>query len=230
MTETGPRPTEAQDPYLLDNDEAARLLRDAPWHRFAALGDSAAEGVTEALPGYASRPWFDRVAEHLRAVRPELATLNLGRRNLFAAQVRQTQLEPALRFAPDLVAVVSGGNDILQRTFDGDAVRAEILGVVEPLRAAGATVLMMGLFDITRSPHVPERYRQPMSERLRLLSDMVREIAARFGLPHVDLPAHPAGDEEIFSTDGLHLNARGQAIVAAETVRVLGAYLAARHG
>jgi lysophospholipase L1-like esterase len=228
MTETGSRPTEAEDPYLLADREAAQLLRDAPWNRFVAIGDSGAEGVTEALPGYATRPWFDRVAEHLRGVRPGLATLNLGQRNLFAAQVRATQLEPALRFAPDLAAVLSGGNDILQRTFDGDAVRTEILGIIEPLRAAGATVFTMGLFDITRSPHVPDRYREQMRERIRRLSEMAREIAAQFGLPHVDLPSHPAGGEEIFSTDGLHLNARGQAIVAAETVRVLGAYLAAR--
>lgn len=219
--------SEAVDRYLLGTDEAARLLRGAPWARFVTVGDSGAEGVTEPLPGYRTMPWFDRFTEHLRLVQPALVARNFGKRNLFAADVRATQLEPALDFEPDLAAVLSGGNDILKKVFDVEATRAEIVTVVSALAKTGATIVTMGLFDITNSPHVEERYRKVMSERIALLSETVRGIAEEYGALHVDLPAHPAGTEGIYSSDGLHLNARGQAIVADETVRRLGRHLAA---
>jgi hypothetical protein len=45
------------------------------------------------------------------------------------------------------------------------------------------------------------------------------------GCLYVDLPGHPAGGEEIYSQDGLHLNTRGHAVVATETVRRIAEHL-----
>jgi lysophospholipase L1-like esterase len=225
MEEGRPLDGETGDPYLISAEESARLLRNAPWSRFAAVGDSGAEGITEPVAGYATRPWFDRVAAGLRQVRPDLVSRNFGKMNLVASQVRETQLDPALEFAPDLVAVLSGGNDIIQREFRPAQTEPEIVKVISAFRDRGTTVVTMGLFDITTSPYVPEKYRKVLSERIALLSEMVREIAQRLGALHVDLPSHPAGKEAIYSTDGMHLNARGQAIVAAEAVRRLGRHL-----
>src|ERR1700734_3168960 len=118
MTDDRPPSAESRDPYLLDAAGAAALLSGAPWDRFAAVGDSGAAGVTEPLAGYATRSWFDRVAAWLRAARPGLVTLNLGRRDALARQVAAEQLPSALRFGPELTAVLAGGNDILQRHFD----------------------------------------------------------------------------------------------------------------
>lgn len=217
---------EMDDPYLLGDGEGTQALSKAPWRRFLAVGDSGAEGVTEPVPGYATRPWFDRVADKLRLVQPGLTAVNLGKRNLLAAEVRACQLTPALEFGPDLAAVLSGGNDILRREFDVAATRAEVVPVIAALREAGATVITMGLFDITRSPYVAEKYRKVMSERIAELSGMVRDAGREYGALHVDLPAHPAGHDDIYASDGLHLNARGQAIVATEVVRRLARHLA----
>jgi lysophospholipase L1-like esterase len=223
-----PPTAESGDPYLIGAEESARLLRNAPWSRFAAVGDSGAEGTTEPVAGYATRPWFDRVADDLRRIRPGLVSRNFGKQNLVASEVRVTQLDPALEFAPDLVAVLSGGNDIVQREFHPEQTEPEIVKVISAFRDRGTTVVTMGLFDITTSLYVPEKYRKVLSERIALLSEMVREIAERLGALHVDLPSHPAGKEDIYSTDGLHLNARGQAIVAGETVRRLARHLGNR--
>lgn len=184
--------------------------------------------MTEAFPGYVTRSWFDRVAERLRAGQPALAVLNLGTPDVLACEVRQAQLGPALEFAPDLVAVLSGGNDILRRHFAADATGADISAVVAALKGAGSTVVMTGLFDITSSPYVADRYRQVMSERIASLSRVIADVARDNDAVYVDLPSHPAGSEAIYSSDGLHLNARGQAILAAEMVRCLGRHLAGR--
>ncbi|MBO3747416.1 SGNH/GDSL hydrolase family protein [Streptosporangiaceae bacterium NEAU-GS5] len=209
------------DPYVIGDDAAAALLTGMPWARFAAVGDSGAAGETEAFEGYRTRSWFDQVAEWLRMARFALVARNFGRRDVRAAEVRAWQLGPALEFEPDLAAVLSGGNDLLQRDFDPGATGDEIAKVVGALREAGATVLMTGLFDITVSPYVEERYRKVMSERIARLTAVIREIATAHDAVYVDLPNHPAATEAIYSSDGLHLNARGQAILATEVARAL---------
>src|SRR6185369_7957676 len=93
-----PHDVETVDPWCLRDREAATLLAGHPWRRFAVLGDSVAEGLTEPVAGYHPLPFADRVRVELARSRPDLAYLNLGRRNLRAAEVRATQLAPALAF------------------------------------------------------------------------------------------------------------------------------------
>lgn len=229
MTSTQPEPVdialELADPHCLTDEAMDSLLAKAPWQRYVVLGDSIAEGVREAIPGYRDASWADRLATALRRIQPDLEYRNLGVRDLVASKVRSTQLDPALEFRPDLAVVLAGGNDILGRTFDPDAVQTELARMISSLRSTGCTVVTMGLFDITNSPHVPEKYRAVMKERLAVLAEHTRAVSFRMGCLYVDLPSHPCGTEDIYARDGLHLNTRGHAIVATETVRRLAEYL-----
>ncbi len=209
--------------------EQAEMLRGAPWRRIAVLGDSIAEGVREAYPGYRDLSWTDRIVEALEAVAPGVAELNLGVRNLLAATVRERQLGPALAFEPDLAIVAAGGNDALRPTFEPSEVEAELDAMVSALRAAGADVLMIQLLNIVASGLIPEEYAPALDERLGSLAAVTRTVAERHGALVVDMRSHPASaDVDVFSSDRLHLNARGHAIVAGETARVLAAAVAAR--
>jgi lysophospholipase L1-like esterase len=219
---------ELADPYLLTKEEITAQLQGAPWTRYAAIGDSIVEGIREPLAGYADLSWSDRVADALGRVSPQLEYKNFGVRDLSAAKIRATQLDPALDFGPDIAVVVAGGNDLLGKTFDTDAVRTEQARIVSALRARGCTVVTMGLFDNTWTPYVAEKYKAVMKQRLQEFSDLTREVTERMGGLHVDLPTHPAGKEPIFASDGLHLNARGHAVVATEVIRKLGEHLAAK--
>ncbi|MGN9810272.1 SGNH/GDSL hydrolase family protein [Micromonospora sp. BQ11] len=218
--------TEATDPWCLRPGESAALLRDHPWRRFVVLGDSVAEGLCEPVPGYPDVQWADRIAAELRAVRPELAYLNLGLRGLRAHQVRATQLVPALEFRPDLALVVCGGNDAFRPAYDADAVDAELAAMVEALRAAGADVITVGMFDVSHSPAVPEPLRAGIGERMRRLAKHTRALADRLGTLHVHLTDHPlTADPSLYSSDGRHGSARSDAVAAAETLRILGTHL-----
>jgi lysophospholipase L1-like esterase len=218
---------EALDPHCMRPGEAARLLAGARWHRFVVLGDSIAEGVGEEVEGYAPAPWADRVAQALRAVKPRLRYANLGRRDKLAEEVRAEQLPAAIEERPDLAAVLAGGNDLLRRRFDPDAVESELAHMIGALRARGCDVITMGLFDITRSQLIPPEQRAPFHARLEALAARTRAVSERFGTLHVDFTGHPAASEDIYSSDGLHLNHRGHAIVLAETVRRLGMHVRA---
>ncbi|MFA1545448.1 SGNH/GDSL hydrolase family protein [Actinomadura chokoriensis] len=220
--------SELTDPAVLPAAEAAALLADAPWTRMVTIGDSIAEGVREPVPGYRDLSWTDRVEEALAAVTPGFTTLNLGRRGLLAAEVAAGQLGPALEFRPDLAFVVAGGNDMLRPEFDAAGVRRELASMISAFRAAGADVVTIGLLDITVAGLGPSRHRAELSARSRRLAALTADAAAEFGACHVhNPPDHPvAADPGIYSADLLHLNARGHAFAAANTVRALAAHLA----
>jgi lysophospholipase L1-like esterase len=205
------------------------MLRGAPWRRAVVLGDSIAEGVREAHDGYRDLSWIDRIAEPLQAAAPGLALMNLGLRDLLAAEVRERQLETALAFRPDLAIVAAGGNDTLRSSFDPAAVERELDAIAGALRRAGADVLMIELLDIVASGLVAPEYAERVDARLRSLAAVTRSVAARHGAMLVEMRAHPASaDPDVYSSDRLHLNTRGHAIVATEAVRTLSAALETR--
>ncbi|MET0603957.1 MAG: SGNH/GDSL hydrolase family protein [Baekduia sp.] len=214
------------DPHVVNDADLGRLLGpDVPWERVVVLGDSIAAGVREPSPGYRDLAWSERLAAGLAVARPGGVVVdNLGRRDLTAAEVRETQLDAALALVPDLVIVAAGGNDMLRREFDPNMVRDELSAILGPLRAAGADVLTFDLLDNTGTGLVPERFVAVLRERLVALAEATRAASAAVGGWHVPLREHPAaGDVDIFAGDGLHLNARGHAIVAAALARYLGA-------
>ena len=218
---------EAGDPCCLRAGEATALLAGHPWRRFAALGDSVVEGLGDPVAGYVNLPWVDRIAAELRAVCPDVDYLNLGRRNLRAAQIRAEQVIPAVAYRPDLVLVACGANDALLPGYRPEAVDAELHAVLSALRATGADVLTVGLFDLGNCPAVQERFRPALARRMRTFARHTRDLADLLGCVHIDLGGHPAvRDASLYSSDGLHGNGRSHAISAAIGVRRIGAHLA----
>src|SRR2546429_598000 len=186
---------EAADPYCLRGGEAATLLAGHPWKRFVVLGDSVAEGIGDRVEGYDALPFPDRLAAELTRRQPELAYLNLGRRNLRTAQVRAQQLGPALAFGPDLALVVCGANDALRPGYEAraEAVDRELAAMVRALLDHGAHVLTVSLFVLSSYPGVPAWLRAAFRQRMRLLARRTTAVAATLGTIHVDLAARPAG-------------------------------------
>jgi lysophospholipase L1-like esterase len=100
---------------------------------------------------------------------------------------------------------------------------AELSAILTPLRAAGADILTFDLLDNTGTGLVPERFVAVLRKRLAQLADATRTASTALGGWHVPLRTHPAAtDTDIFAADGLHLNARGHAIVGTALARHLG--------
>jgi lysophospholipase L1-like esterase len=218
-------PQEAVDPHCLRPGEAAALLAGHPWRRFAAVGDSIAEWIGEPSPGFPDQPWIDRIAAELEdaLVEAGFEYRNFGYREMRTAQVRATQLDPAVGFAPDLVMIACGGADALSRGYDADAVEADLRAIVARLLEIGAEVMTVSMFDGSYSPVVPEQLREGLRLRLHDLSARSRRIAADLGTIHVDFTAHPATpDPDMYSADGRHGTRRAHAVAAAGAVRRLG--------
>jgi lysophospholipase L1-like esterase len=183
------------------------------WNRYVALGDSITEGYgMDPVEGFEPLPWVERLARALNAEHH-----NLGRRNLRAAQIRETQLARAVELQPDLVSIAAGPNDLL---YDLDGIEAEL----EPLYAAfeGIDVFTFTYMDITRSGLLPEEGVAWLQPRMEELHGIVRELAGRYGALVVDIYADPESRRaDFYSADLKHANARGHAYVAEKTLAAL---------
>ncbi|MGZ3146539.1 SGNH/GDSL hydrolase family protein [Lentzea chajnantorensis] len=210
---------EEADPYCAWPAEADLLVRATPWKRVVVVGDSVAAGIREPLEGYRDLDGTGRVAD---AFGSSVEYLNLGVRDLRIAEVRATQLEPALEFAPDLAIVAAGGNDVLGRKFDEQYVETELTAVVGPLVAQGAQLAMIGLFDLARSGLVPAEHAPALAERFDRFDALTKRVAQAHGGVQSENHAHPlAADPSIFSSDRIHCNARGHAIAATTLLEAL---------
>ncbi len=217
---------EAADPYCLRDGEAAALLADHPWRRFAVLGDSVAEGVFEPSDGYVARSWTDRLADELHAVAPDLVYRNLGRRDLRAAQVRASQLDEALAFRPDLALVACGANDAIDPRYRPEAVDAELAAMIGPLQDSGANVVTISVLVLPDYPGLPRAVRSAVPGRLRVWRAHFAALAATMGTLHADLTDHPSErGHDLIASDGVHGNGRSHAISAAAVIRRLGVFL-----
>jgi lysophospholipase L1-like esterase len=210
----------SEDPHTHDLTESKSLLDEAPWKRFAVLGDSAAAGVREQLDGYPDRCWYDWVSASLAEVQPDFTSRNFGGKGALTREVRAKQLPRAVEFAPDLAVLLCGGNDMLRGSLKG--VEADFDQMLTPLAANGCTIITMSLFDITKSDRVPASHKAAVTQQLAPLNALIESIAARHGTVHLDFGVHPASvDENIYASDNMHLTARGHAVVAATVVRAL---------
>ncbi|MBL7501853.1 SGNH/GDSL hydrolase family protein [Frankia sp. CNm7] len=216
---------ERADPDCLSPAAEAELLRNAPWRRFAVLGDSVAAGIREPRPGYLDQSFADRVAAALAAGHPETRYRNLGAPWARLADVHSGQLPEAVGLVPDLVLFVAGGNDVVSPDYDVDRLWGDLLEILLPLADLGALVVTVGLFDLPRSSLAPRRF-AAMANLLDRLDTVTAAVAAQVGGIHVDTHHHPRGtDPAIYSSDRLHANSSGHAIASAAIVRALAARL-----
>ena len=112
---------------------------------------------------------------------------------------------------PNLVAFVSGTNDLLRRRFDPDALRDDIETTQGTLAAIGATVITFTLPDLGDIMPIARMVRA----RLLRMNEVIREAAARSGTIVCDFAAHPvASDPRLWSDDRLHANTAGHARIA----------------
>jgi lysophospholipase L1-like esterase len=213
--------TEETDPFCLSPVESARLLDGAPWRRFAVIGDSLAAGTGDPSPGYASQPWGDRVADVLRRVHPDLAYANTGTIGATSSRILAEQGESVRAFAPDLVHVSCGGNDLWREDPDFTRIEARMRQVYEVAAGTGALLSTFTLgraFSTAAFPDLPER--------VRTLNDIIRAIAADHDAVLVDTAEHPVNDRaDLISADRIHFSASGQAVLATEVVKALAARL-----
>ncbi|PXX69197.1 lysophospholipase L1-like esterase [Nocardia tenerifensis] len=216
MTVAAPT-TEETDPFCLPPLEAAALLYDAPWRRFAVIGDSLSAGTGDPSPGYTTLGWADRVADVLRRVRPDLAYLNTAEDGATTPETLRRQADRMLDFAPDLLHLPSGANDIVRRTPDFGEIEQNLRAMYRLAAGTGARLTVFTLGKAYVVPVFPD-----WRDRVRRVNDLTRALAAEFDATVIDMWDHPINERpNLLSADGIHFAAAGQAVMAAEVVKRL---------
>jgi lysophospholipase L1-like esterase len=181
------------------------------FERYVAIGDSTVEGLDDPDGRGGYRGWADRLADRLAAEQGSVLYANLGIRGRTTRQIRSEQLDAALAMRPDLVAVVSGTNDLLKSSFDPAVLRDDIEAMQRALAGAGATVITFTLPDLGDVMPLA----RTLSSRLARMNHAIRDAAARTGTIVCDFAAYPvASDPRLWSDDRLHANAAGHARIA----------------
>lgn len=213
--------TEESDPFCLPPLDAAALLFDAPWSRFAVIGDSLSAGTGDASPGYTDAGWSDRVADILRRVRPDLEYLNTAEIGATTPRTLEKQIDRLLEFAPDLLHLPCGANDLARRRPDFDEIGRTLRRMYEMASRTGA---QLTTFTLGRAYVVPVF--SDWSERVTRVNDITRALADEYGAVVVDMWDHPVNDRHgLLSADRIHFSTSGQAVMATEMVKGLAGVL-----
>jgi len=181
------------------------------FERYVAIGDSTVEGIDDpdGCGGY--RGWADRLAAKLAAEQGSVLYANLAIRGRTTRQIRHEQLDAAVAMQPDLVAVVSGTNDLLRRRFDAAALRDDVEAMQGALTGIGATVITFTLPDLGDLMPLARMVRA----RLLQMNQIIRDAASKTGTIVCDFAAYPvASDPRLWSDDRLHANTAGHIRIA----------------
>lgn len=192
---------------------------------YVALGDSFTAGAA----GSAEPSFADRLAELLREATPELDYHNLAVPGARTVEVVSEQLPPALELAPDVVTLVSGGNDALLAVRpDVRAHMTAFEGALESLRMhlPTATLATATTPDPGRFLDLRPRSSERVTRAIQLINDATRAAAARLGVPCLDFAAHPeALNPRNYSGDGYHPTAEASRRAAYAFASVIGVQL-----
>jgi acyl-CoA thioesterase-1 len=185
---------------LLLGTAAAAAARGAEGERvIVALGDSLTAGLGVA----AEEAWPALVEARLRREGYPYRVVNAGvSGDTTAGGLRR--LDWVLRSHPEVAVVALGANDGL-RGQPVDAMRANLVGIVERLRSAGARVLLAGM-------EVPPNYGAPYARAFRaVFPDVARRTGAAL-MPF--LLDGVAADPRLNQADGIHPSAAGHRVIA----------------
>ena len=189
------------------------------YQRYVAIGDSSTEGLEDPDGNGGYRGWANRLAEHVVKEQGSLLYANLAVRGRRTRQIREEQLEPSLAMRPDLVTLFAGTNDVVRRSFDAEAVAADIEHMQRKHIEAGATVLSFTLPDLAGVMPLGKL----VASRVERMNAALRRLSGSTGAILVDFAAHPiASDRRLWHEDRLHANSLGHARIAAALAQALG--------
>lgn len=182
--------------------------------RLMSLGDSVScgegVGVHVALPG----TWVGLLAGAL----PGGVLDPLARAGSRIRDVRAEQLPVAVARPAPVTTLLIGLNDVIRAGFDPASFAADLVAVVDGLRATGTTLVLARLHDPTGLLPLPGGLRRHVTGRVDTINAAIDRAAARPGPGPVlllDLAALPAlRSRGAWSVDRLHPGPAGHRAMA----------------
>jgi lysophospholipase L1-like esterase len=181
-----------------------------PWKNYVAIGDSFTEGVGDPVDGFQSIGSMERLSQILKRSNPDLKFTNLANNGLMITEIRQSQLVRALSLKPDFITIVAGANDILKGRFEAQNFENELRSLYESTVKMGALVSSGNVPDFPLVKTLEATVQKRFNRQIEKANSIIRSLAAEYKIIFVDANAYSHDfDENDWSADQVHLNARG---------------------
>jgi len=181
-----------------------------PWKHYAAIGDSFTEGIGDPVDGFQSIGCMERLGQVLKKSNPDMQFTNLAKRGLVISEIRESQLTKALELKPDFITAVIGANDVMKGKFASQNFEKDVRSIFEPLSKTGALVSTGTLPPFPFIKTLPEAIQPRLFRHVEKANAILTSLAKEYNVILVDAYAHVHElDEQDWSADKVHLNARG---------------------
>ncbi|MBW7477300.1 SGNH/GDSL hydrolase family protein [Paenibacillus oenotherae] len=193
------------------------------WKRFTAIGDSFTEGKGDDVGELQCISWVEHFAERMRHEEPAFKSVNLAQGGLITREIMEQQLERALSLKPDLVSIITGGNDIMKGVWNEGEFRKLLGDMLSAIRSQGAVIIVGNIADFALTIPVLKMPKKIELQRLiRDANSVIAELARQHNAVHLDFWSRPdSRDLAHFSADFIHPNAAGYVNIAEYVYREL---------
>jgi len=179
---------------------------------FAVVGDSAASGVGDSDDHGNHFGWTYHLA---KAFREPLVYINASRPGARSAEVLNIQLPKVLDHAPELTAVIVGGNDLLRSNFSPDIFEKNLRQTLVELVSNGSTIMLLELHDPTVIVPMPYLVGRICRRRVSAVNAATHRLSKEFGA--VTLPTRALSgiyEREKWHVDRMHPSKFGHQFIA----------------
>ena len=196
--------------------------------RVACVGDSITYGC--ALPLFFLRR-YPAVLQRLLGPTCQVAAFAVNDRTLQNSGNKPLRRERAFRqslaFCPDVIVFLLGTNDSKDRNWvSGSAFREEYAALLAAYRTLPSKPRLLLCTPPCAFRPVNPLFRltnDARPERIPMISEAVRAVAAEEGAELIDLYACTEGRRRLFGPDGLHPSGKGAHVIAEEVYRAIAA-------
>lgn len=185
--------------------------------RVVAIGDSIAAGIGDEPVGGRLAAWSGRLAAYGRG-----SHVNLALPGARIGLVQSIQVPAALMAHPDIVLMSVGGNDIVDRRFDGRRFADGMNRSLCAIEAAGCRTVLLTLADWSTSWPMPLRLRTGFRRRIDAVNEVIRGAAAATGTRIIERVGNdPLQNRDCLHPDRVHLSPHGYNQLAQITADLL---------
>lgn len=211
--------SQTADPWSESVETLAWRLAKLPYRRLGVLGDSLSAGTGDPTPGYEPTGWAQYFVQALRLAHPGSTYLNTAVVGAKTPDILRQQADRIRDFAPDLLHLPSGANDIATRQPDYQQIEDDLRTVYEFGKGTGARLVTFTLGQAYNLRKIPG-----FSDRVRRVNEIIRSLAPAYAVIVVDMWFHPVNTRpDLLSADQIHFAGMGQAVMATEVAMALEA-------
>lgn len=182
------------------------------------IGDSAAYGVGDQH-GDEMRGW----AWYLSKVFYDSCNYqNFSRPGAQSDEVMEIQLPLALAAAPDICAVIVGGNDLLRNGFNPNKLYKNLFETCSRLMEIGSEVVLIELHDPNQLLKLPKLLKRVLHRRVESVNNTYYRVADELGALLVRTREIPnVHDLQNWHVDRMHPGMQGHQLLAREIANTL---------